>query len=186
MTITKSEEVQFSILFYICFIEVLPMQHKFCCVNIISRSWRTWKTNQRMPTYLIYHICFLCLEYVCACATWWTWYVVVLCLCFIFIFCETISHKVKWLFIRLAHFSFDMKHVTSVRLLANWNQGCSHFPNNFWIPCNIIALSKWRFSCLIIGHIGLPPPPSPLRLMLTIEPRILRWLHPLTFCNHVR
>ena len=25
---------------------VLLMQYEFCCINVIGRSWRTWKTNQ--------------------------------------------------------------------------------------------------------------------------------------------
>ena len=35
-----------------CFIIDLLMQHKLFCVNLIGRSWRTWKTNQITPTYL--------------------------------------------------------------------------------------------------------------------------------------
>ena len=28
------------------------MQHKFCCVHLVGRSWRTWKVNQITPIYL--------------------------------------------------------------------------------------------------------------------------------------
>ena len=35
-----------------CFILDLLMQQKFHCANLISRSWRTWKTNQTTPTNL--------------------------------------------------------------------------------------------------------------------------------------
>ena len=35
-----------------CFSADLQMQHEFRCVNLIGRSWRTWKTNQITPTYL--------------------------------------------------------------------------------------------------------------------------------------
>ena len=44
-----------------CFIMDLLMQHKFCCVDLIGRSWRTWKTNWFTPTYLAcgqHHACF--------------------------------------------------------------------------------------------------------------------------------
>ena len=27
------------------------MQHEFCCVNLISKSWRSWKSKQITPTY---------------------------------------------------------------------------------------------------------------------------------------
>ena len=39
-----------------CFIMDLLMQHKFCCVDLISRSWRTRKTNWFTPTYLVGNI----------------------------------------------------------------------------------------------------------------------------------
>ena len=35
-----------------CFIIHLLMQHIFHCVNLICRSWRTWKSNQITHTYL--------------------------------------------------------------------------------------------------------------------------------------
>ena len=35
-----------------CFIIVLLVQHEFRCVNLIGRSWRTWKLNWITPTYL--------------------------------------------------------------------------------------------------------------------------------------
>lgn len=53
MIITKSEKVKFfnPILFDACTIDSL-IQHKFCCVILIDRSWRTWKMTQITPTYL--------------------------------------------------------------------------------------------------------------------------------------
>ena len=41
--------------FRICFIVDLLMQHKPCSVNLISRSWRTWKMNQTTPTTTIHY-----------------------------------------------------------------------------------------------------------------------------------
>ena len=38
-----------------CFIVDLLMQHKFCSVNLVGRSWRTCKMNQTTPTCLTYH-----------------------------------------------------------------------------------------------------------------------------------
>jgi hypothetical protein len=32
-----------------CFIKDLLTQHEFCCVNLIGRSWRTWKCNTHIP-----------------------------------------------------------------------------------------------------------------------------------------
>jgi hypothetical protein len=37
---------------YICFIVDSLIQCEFCSVNLISRSWRTWKRNHITPTYL--------------------------------------------------------------------------------------------------------------------------------------
>jgi hypothetical protein len=53
MTITKSEKVKFlnPIFANACTIDLL-IQHKFCCVILIDRSWRTWKMTQITPTYL--------------------------------------------------------------------------------------------------------------------------------------
>ena len=39
--------------FCICFVANLPLQHEFCCVNMIGKCWRTWKTDQLTPTCLI-------------------------------------------------------------------------------------------------------------------------------------
>ena len=35
-----------------CFIVDSLMQHEFCCVNLIGKSWRTWKMNHITPTCL--------------------------------------------------------------------------------------------------------------------------------------
>ena len=45
-------EIRFSILFILMFVVDFPMQHKFCFVNLTSRSCRTWKSNQITSTYL--------------------------------------------------------------------------------------------------------------------------------------
>ena len=56
ISITNLGEVHFSnfLFFIFCkfFIVKSLMQHKFCCVNPIVRSWRTWKNNPITPTYL--------------------------------------------------------------------------------------------------------------------------------------
>jgi hypothetical protein len=67
MTITKSEKVKFlnPIFANACTIDLL-IQHKFCCVILIDRSWRTWKMTQITPTYLTH----------CYHSSWWqdlTW-----------------------------------------------------------------------------------------------------------------
>ena len=52
--ITKSGEVCFSIWFWQMFHpRFTNATWYFLGVNLISRSWRTWKTNQITPTYLI-------------------------------------------------------------------------------------------------------------------------------------
>ena len=46
MTITKSREVRFQPIYgIIWFIVDLLMSHKFCGVNLIGRSWRTWENK---------------------------------------------------------------------------------------------------------------------------------------------
>ena len=52
ITITKSRKVRFQSNFNRCFIIYLVMQHEFSRVNLIGRSWRTWKTSQITPTCL--------------------------------------------------------------------------------------------------------------------------------------
>ena len=49
MTIAKFGRSDFQSNFCICFIIDLLMQHDLCCINLIGRSWRTWKTNQTTP-----------------------------------------------------------------------------------------------------------------------------------------
>ena len=42
-----------------------PIRHKFCCVNLIGRNWRTWKLNRLTP------ICLLCAKmYLVALGVW--------------------------------------------------------------------------------------------------------------------
>ena len=54
-TITKSKKVWFLIQFLHMFLRRLAnaTQHKFCCVILVGRGWRTWKTNQITPTHLM-------------------------------------------------------------------------------------------------------------------------------------
>ena len=33
-----------------CIRFIVDLLHKFCCVNLCGRGWRTWKTNQVTPT----------------------------------------------------------------------------------------------------------------------------------------
>ena len=57
MTITKfgPGNLNFNPLFFgRCFVLDLLMHHEICCVELIGRSWRTWKTNQITPTDLPY------------------------------------------------------------------------------------------------------------------------------------
>ena len=51
ITITKAREVRFWIRFFISFSMHLVMEHKFCFVDLIARSIRTWERNQITPTY---------------------------------------------------------------------------------------------------------------------------------------
>ena len=51
MTITNSEEFWFQSELCWCFTVVFLMQHKFCSVNLVRRSWRTWMPNRIAPTY---------------------------------------------------------------------------------------------------------------------------------------
>ena len=53
-TITKLKGGWFSIKFCSYFIIDLLMQHKFRCVNLMGRSWSTWKSNRITPKYLLY------------------------------------------------------------------------------------------------------------------------------------
>ena len=52
ITITESREVRFSVLFLRMFLHRFASNREFCCGNLISRSWRTQRTNQITPTYL--------------------------------------------------------------------------------------------------------------------------------------
>ena len=49
ITITKLGTSDFQSNFCTCFIADLLMQHGFCCVHLIGRSWRTWKANHIHP-----------------------------------------------------------------------------------------------------------------------------------------
>ena len=52
MTVLNWERCDLQFGFCICIIVYLLMQHKFCGVSPMDRSWRTWKMKQITPTYL--------------------------------------------------------------------------------------------------------------------------------------
>ena len=68
----------------------------------------------------------------------------------------------------LAHFSYNMKHVLSMRSLANSNRGRIHFLSIFleliWI---LRSFPKWRIMFIEWSYRSLPP------IMLTIELRMV-------------
>ena len=55
ITITNQGRSNFQFDFCICFIIDMLLQCDFCCVNLIGRSWRTWK-EELHDTHMLYHV----------------------------------------------------------------------------------------------------------------------------------
>jgi hypothetical protein len=51
--VANQESFEFQSGFCRCFVIDLLMQHEFCCGNLIGRSWRTCKTNQKGYTHTL-------------------------------------------------------------------------------------------------------------------------------------
>ena len=70
----------------------------------------------------------------------------------------------KWLLFQPAHFLYYMKHVISMRWLANPNRGPNHFSHNF--------ITHYQSEDSHVHGIVINTSPSP-SIMLTIKPKMV-------------
>ena len=71
----------------------------------------------------------------------------------------------KWLLFQPAHFVYYMKHVISMRWLANPNKGPNHFSHNF--------ITHYQSEDSHAHGMVINTSPPPWSIMLTIKPKMV-------------